>query len=215
MKSIELLNHEVQLKLGRCMIRLQQYERGLKGMVATSALEGPGEQLQAVRARQVDGVRSKTLGQLVGMFAGNYLTSASSNVETGQGEEAVGGGQAADVAWAGMRFNILMSPECYAEIKAGLAELVALRNDLVHHFIERFDLSDEIACRAASLHLDRCNEEIDRHCKHMKGWAESVLEIQAQAASYLESKAFTDVFVHGKSKVRPCLIETRPERVQQ
>jgi hypothetical protein len=59
-----------------------------------------------------------------------------------------------------MRFNISMSPELHAQTKAGLAELVDLRNDLVHHLIENFDISDENGCRAASSHLDSCYEPV-------------------------------------------------------
>lgn len=59
-----------------------------------------------------------------------------------------------------MRFNISMPPEYRAQTKAGLAELVDLRNDLVHHLIENFDISHENGCRAACSHLDSCYEPV-------------------------------------------------------
>jgi primosomal protein N'' len=63
--DLEVLQNEVQRKLGRCMIRVQQYERRLKAMVASMAVEGPLEQLQAVHDQQVAGMRNRTLGTLV------------------------------------------------------------------------------------------------------------------------------------------------------
>ena len=54
------LQCEVQRKLGRCMLRLQQYERLLKAMVAGMALEGPMEQLDEMRAKQRLRVTPKT-----------------------------------------------------------------------------------------------------------------------------------------------------------
>jgi hypothetical protein len=193
---LEVLQHEVQRKLGRCMLRLQQYERLLKAMVATMAVEGPFEQLQAVRALQETGVSDKSLGTLVRMFTGSHLTPASPEGEKEPDDISVGGKSSA-VAWASMRFNISMSPERHAQTKEALAELVELRNALVHHLIEQFDISEERGCRDASVHLDGCYEQIDGHCKLLKTWATTFVESQAVASSYLQSQAFEDMFVHG------------------
>ena len=193
---IKFLQLEMQQKLGRCMLRLQQYERLLKSMVAGMALEGPFEQLQATRARQVASASDKSLGTLVRMFTGSHLTFAPSESEKEPGDTS-SGAQSAGVAWASMRFSISMSPERYEQTKAGLAELVALRNDLVHHLIERFDISDESGCCAAATHLDACYEQIDAHFERLKDWARSLAETQALASSFLQSKSFEDMFVHG------------------
>jgi hypothetical protein len=191
------LQHEVQRKLGRCMLRLQQYERLLKAMVAGMAVEGPIEQLPATRARQEARASDKSLGTLVRMFTSSHLTPAPSEGVKAEAEDSGSSCQSADAAWASIRFNILMSPERYAYTKSALAELVALRNDLVHHLIERFDISDESGCRAATAHLETCYEQIDEHCRRLKTWATSLAESQALASSYVQSKAFEDMFVHG------------------
>jgi hypothetical protein len=90
-----------------------------------------------------------------------------------------------------------MPPQRYEQTKVGLAELVALRNDLVHHLIERFDISNDSGCSAASNHLDSCYKQIDGHCIVLTTWAMSLTESQAVVYSYLASKAFEDAFVHG------------------
>ncbi|MFM9433535.1 hypothetical protein ACFDR9_000576 [Janthinobacterium sp. CG_23.3] len=179
------------------MLRVQQYERLLKTMVAGMAVKGPVERFQAVQDQKLADVRNKTLGTLVGTFTGDHLTAASSDVEVIPDDGTRSGGQSADVPWASVRFNISMSPERYAQTKDGLAELVAMRNDLVHHLIENFDISDENGCRAASIHLDVCYGKIDSQCKLLKTWANSVVESQALASSYVQSKAFEDMFIHG------------------
>ena len=194
--SIEILQLEVQQKLGRCMLRLQQYERLLKSMVASMAVEGPFEQLEAKRAGQVASASDKSLGTLVRMFTGSHLISTPTDGEEAPGDPS-SGGKSPDVAWASMRFNISMSPERYAQTTAGLAELVALRNDLVHHLIERFDVFDENGCRAAVTHLNTCYEQIDGHFERLKDWATTLAETQALASSFLQSKTFEDMFVHG------------------
>lgn len=194
---LKALQHEVQRKLGRCMLRLQQYERLLKTMVAGMAVKGPIERFQAVQDQKLADMRTKTLGTLVGMFTGNHLTAALSDVEAGPDNDTTSGIQSVDVAWASMRFNISMSPERYAQTKDGLAELVALRNDLIHHFLERFDIFDENGCCAAASYLDACYEQIDVHFECLKDWASSLAETQALASSFLQSKSFEDMFVHG------------------
>lgn len=194
---LKALQHEVQRKLGRCMLRLQQYERSFKAMVAGIAVEGPVKQLQAAQDQKLADMRTKTLGTLVGMFTGNHLTAALSDVEARPDDDTGSGIQSVDVAWASIRFNISMSPELYAQSKDGLAKLVALRNDLVHHLIERFDIFDENGCRAAVTHLDACYEQIDAHFERLNDWAKSLAETQALASSFLQSKSFEDMFVHG------------------
>lgn len=179
------------------MLRLQQYERSFKAMVAGMAVEGSVEQLPAVQDQKRASMHTKTLGTLVGMFTGDHLTPASSDVDVDPDDGTSSGGQAIDVPWVSMRFSISMSPERYAQTKAGLAELVALRNDLVHHLIERFDISEEGGCRAAVTHLDTCYEQIEGHFGLLKYWATSLAETQALASSYVQSKAFEDAFVHG------------------
>jgi hypothetical protein len=196
--GLQALQHEVQRKLGRCMLRLQQYERLLKALIASTALEGPVEELSAVRARQVAGASDKSLGTLVRMFTASHLTSEASRGEV-DASGASNGDKSPDAAWASMRFSISMPPQRHEQTKVGLAELVALRNDLVHHLIERFDISNDSGCSAASNHLDNCYEQIDGHCRLLTTWAASLTESQALASSFLASKAFEDAFVHGIS----------------
>jgi len=194
---LEVLQYQVQRKLGRCMLRLQQYERLLKAMVAGMAVEGPIEQLPATRARQEAGASDKSLGALVRMFTSSHLTAAPSEGVKAEAEDSGSGCQSSDIAWASMRFNISMSPERYGQTKDGLAELVALRNDLVHHLIERFDIFDENGCREAVTHLDTCYEQIDGHVERLKDWAMSLDETREMMSSSLQSKSFEDMFVHG------------------
>jgi len=194
--GLQALQQEVQRKLGRCMLRLQQYERLLKALVASTALEGPVEELSAVRARQVAGASDKSLGTLMRIFTASHLTSKPPMDKTSASGTS-NGDKSPDVAWASMRFSISMPPQIYEQTKVGLAELVVLRNDLVHHLIEHFDISDESGCRGESNHLDSCYEQIDGQFKLLKTWAVSLTESQALASSFLASRAFEDAFVHG------------------
>jgi len=195
--DVAALQHEVQRKLGRCMLRLQQYELLSKAMVAGMAITGPLEQLQAVQERQALSMRNRTLGTLVGMFTEQHLTAASADIQVGPDVDEDASGPSSDVPWASIRFTISMSPERHAQTKAGLVELVVLRNDLVHHFIERFDISDTDGCRAASSYLDSCYQRIDGHCQRLKTWVSTLGESRTRVSSFVRSQAFEDALVNG------------------
>jgi hypothetical protein len=192
--KLETQQHEVQRRLGRCMLRLQQYERLLKAIVGRIAVAGPLEQLQAEQDKQTVRMGRKTLGALVGIFTGKHLVAESAEVKTEANDDA---GRSQEVAWASMSFNISMPAEVHAQIKADLAELVQLRNELVHHFIERFDISNEESCRAASAYLDACYERIECDCHRLKAWATRLGEAQAKLAKFVQSDEFEKALVHG------------------
>lgn len=194
---MEDLQHEVQRRLGRCMLRLQQYERLLKAVLPSMAVAGPPEELQAVQDKQALRIRNRTLGALVGIFTDHHLTVAGADPQVVTEEDASASSRSFDAPWASIRFAIAMSPERHAQTKAGLAELVNLRNDLVHHLIERFNIFDEDGCRAASSYLDSCYERIDGHCQLLKTWTTTLSESKARISSLVQSKALDDAFVHG------------------
>ena len=54
---------DVQRWLGRCMLRLQQYERLMKTLLAHHELAGPVDTLEAQQAANVEMVSDKTLGR--------------------------------------------------------------------------------------------------------------------------------------------------------
>lgn len=194
--TLPSLQREVQRKLGRCMLRLQQYERLMKALVANMAVQGPPEKLQAIRDKQVLCANTKTLGTLIGMFTGSYL-----NVSAPQGQPAPEDAGADDKlpseSWIRMNFSMSMPPDLHAQTKQAVAELVDMRNDLVHHFLERFDLWDESGCRAAEVHLDACFDQIDDDLQDLTTWAASLEQARAMMLSTMQSQQFENALVHG------------------
>ncbi len=70
---------EVQRLLGRCLIRIQQYERLIKAIVAHHDISGPAHALEAIRAARIDDASTKTLGALVGQLVGSYVTTEAAS----------------------------------------------------------------------------------------------------------------------------------------
>ena len=77
--ELRTLQQDVQRLLGRCMFRLQQYERLIKAMVADHKLSGQTDALEKIRLAQIDATAGKTLGTLVGDLIGSYVVAHEIN----------------------------------------------------------------------------------------------------------------------------------------
>ncbi|MBL8507497.1 MAG: OST-HTH/LOTUS domain-containing protein [Chitinimonas sp.] len=184
------LQRDVQRKLGRCLLRLQQYEILLKALVAHGDIAGPPSELQSVRDAQVARAQKQTLGTLVGMLTERHLTSAE---EEDSAEEPQGNGG----MWFRFRFQVGLDASQHQATTAALKELVDLRNELVHHFLQRFNIWEPQGCRDADAYLDSSYETIDGHYLTLRAWAQSMEEARASMASFMNTATFEDLLVNG------------------
>jgi hypothetical protein len=102
-----------------------------------------------------------------------------------------------DAISIGFRMQIQMEPEDYARTKASLKELVDLRNRLVHHFIDQFDIGTLTGCSAAAVHLQACFERIDAHFEQLRRWAEQMEELKKLHVAFLQSPEFDNFIING------------------
>lgn len=186
--DVPAIQHIVQRKLGRCLLRLQQCERQLKAIVAYGELSGPADQLPIIREQKIVCAQNKTMGTLMGMLTENFLTPLSPNEEESQTET-----DACDQIWFSYRHQLEMPAEHNEATKVALKELVDLRNELVHHFLERFDLWSETGCQAADGFLEERYETINRHYLNLQRWATAMDEARSEMASFVQSQAFEDL----------------------
>jgi OST-HTH/LOTUS domain len=187
------LQRAVQHKLGGCIWRLQQYERLLKAMVANTDLAGEPAQLLALRDARVASINKTTLGGLVSLFTGGYLRAEDEPASAHESEDKAPG----DRPWFSFQQRMAMSAERLEAITAELKELVDLRNELVHHLLERFDLGQLDRCEAAAAYLDDSRTTIDRHYQTLRTWAEHMNNARALTASFMQSDTFNDFLISG------------------
>jgi hypothetical protein len=185
------LQREVQRKLGRCMLRIQQYERLMKSLLASHALAGPASKLEAIRAKRADVLATKSLGQLVGELTGSFLTAGPDEAESESSPEAPTG------VWLAMRMKLEMTQESYQQTVDQLSGVVVLRNDLVHHLIERYDLWSKEGCIAALGHLETSYDRIDEAFLTLQHWSSSMREAAAKSAAFMATPMWEDMVVHG------------------
>jgi hypothetical protein len=190
--DVQTQQREVQRLLGRCLLRLQQYERLMKAIVADSDLSGPAHALEEIRASRVEDTFTKTLGTLVGRLFGSFIvTEGADTAADDTADDPV------DVPHIAMRMQLSLSAEGYVRTQRELKELVLLRNNLVHHFIDQHDLWSTDGCLTARDALIAAYERIDKNYEQLRGWAEHMDQARRLSADFAQSDAFYDFMVNG------------------
>lgn len=185
------LQHEVQRQLGRCLLRLQQYERLLKDMLGQHRLGGPANELEELRTQNIKRFAGKTLGQLVEVLFDTYAVREGTERPVLDESKLP-----TDKISMSFQFQIQMDEERLAGIREATEELVRMRNELVHHFIEGFSIWTNEGCSAALEHLRGCYVRIDRHYMELREWAEQMENAQAMFASFAQTPVFLDLMVN-------------------
>lgn len=135
---------EVLRKIGRNLLLFQHIEQLLKAMMSGSRLQGPASELQAIHARRAVAVQKQTLGQLAGRFTEDVLADAGETQEP----------NAADEAWISVGFTISADSTFVEQHQVEMEAVVSARNDLIHHFLPRWNPASEVSTLAANDYLD-------------------------------------------------------------
>lgn len=190
--ELRTLQQDVQRLLGRCMLRLQQYERLIKAMVADHKLSGQMDALEQIKSEQIDATASKTLGTLVGDLIGSYVVAGEISPP-----EAATTNSPENVNCFAMQMTLGLPDAEFVRVKRELREMVLLRNNLVHHFIDQHDISSSDGCRGAKDALVTAYNRIDQHFGQLREWAEDMEKMRQMMSEILQSEQFKDVFVNG------------------
>jgi len=149
-------------------------------------------QLETQQAERLEGLATKSLGTLVkGMFESYVRVEGTESVVLDEDKARP------DQISIGFRVTMQMTQERLEQTKASLLDLVALRNELVHHLIDKFDLWSPQGCVAASSHLTEYYSRIDKHFEELRSWAQTMDNARAMHASLVQSQVFTDLVVNG------------------
>lgn len=178
------------------MVLLQEYERQLKLMLVRMSIEGPATALQADLSRRSSLIHKKSLGQLLKLFTADYLVSETQETLAGEGR-TFANRESPDEFFVSLSLRFVLLSARHAGIKEGLAGMIRMRNDLVHHLLERFDLSRVEGCAAACDHLDACHEEVERQLSALQGWANSATHVTGLMSAVLQSQAFEKMLMQG------------------
>jgi hypothetical protein len=180
----------VPQKFGSCLLRLQECELLLKSLVVHTGVTAPPEHLQDALRAKASSVQRQTMGQVVGMLTESTLvqTGAISIPSTSPDDSR---------ALVQLKYQIELPSEQYDALQSTLKELIDLRNELVHHFLQRFSLRSVEGRTAASTYLDECSQIIDAHRSTLIGFTKAMELLRAQLASFIGSQEFEDAILQG------------------
>lgn len=157
---------DVHALLGRCLLGVQSSEAIPKTILGAQTVTRP-----PIPARD----DRRTLGAVVGDLFGRFLV-------TGEWSEV-----SDDLPEATVRFGMPFSPEEATALRDSLRAFVAMRNALVHQFVQRHDLATVKGCVAARDDLTRTLADIRAQFAMFRDWAESIdTARRACAAELLE-----------------------------
>nr|WP_240783659.1 OST-HTH/LOTUS domain-containing protein [Stenotrophobium rhamnosiphilum] len=189
-EELQAQQRNVQRMLGRCLLRLQQYEKLMKAIVAFHEISASGLPLVSNQTERIADTAGNTLGTLVGKLFGTYVTTdETKDVSESDGPD--------NIFSFRMKMNLRMSVDDYDRTEKDLKELVLLRNNLVHHFIDQYDLWSLDGCREAQEALTTAYSRIDEHYEQLRGWAEHMDQARRLAADFVQSDAFRDLVING------------------
>lgn len=158
--------------------------------MADYEISGPAHALEAVRAARMNATAGKTLGTMVGRLLGSYVV-------TNEADTPVQNSADTSDAHISFRSGLLLSDADFARTENDLRELVLLRNNLVHHFIDQHDIGTLDGCHSGRDALIDAYTRIDRHFEELRAWAEDMQETRRALAEFVQSDAFHDFVVNG------------------
>ncbi|MCP5389825.1 MAG: hypothetical protein H6915_08670 [Novosphingobium sp.] len=164
----------------------------MKAIVAHSRFTFGSRTLDTAQKERVAATARKTLGTLVGELLGTYLVVDEVAAEAGAETDAPEGEM-----WIEARFSFSPPAEDLVRIEAGLRELVVLRNDLVHHFLDQHDVWSPDGCRAAQEALVAAYDRIFLHHQELQTWGRILNEARRQHAEILGSDESREFIVYG------------------
>lgn len=194
-RDLTAKQHEVQRLLGRCVLRLQQYERLMKNILVNHDFTTVGSSPEPQRPPGTSRLATANLGSLVKLLFESVVVLRDPKSAPSEEEDDDFCPPAVPTIQTRIRHE--MTAVDLATTKSAVKELVDLRNMLVHHFIEKFDVWTVDGCDGAAAHLAACYGRIDTHFEQLRQWSVSMSEASAAAAAFMQSDAFLDFVVDG------------------
>ena len=168
---------EVLRRIGRNVVIFQQVEHLLKFLNAHSEVFGPASQLSARVERQVTAVQKNTMGELAGKLVSSVLQPQPEH----ESPEAI------DEVWFGFRFSVGVDAEFVDRHYQEMRILVDARNDLIHHFLPRWQSAVNGDSDGALAYLDAQRADAVRMMERLQGWAHSLEAGRKQLAAFWAS----------------------------
>jgi hypothetical protein len=175
------------------MLRLQQYERLMKALLVAHEVRVTPSTVESAHAQRTAEHARLNLGELAKRLFKSFVVPGDIEAGDEAEEEQV---SLTEVTFRST-FRIQMTREEYEQTKQAVKDFVDLRNTLVHHFLELFDVWTVDGCTEAVEYLQHSFTRVDEHLAQLKLWADTLNQSRLDALEQLKSAAIEDLLVHG------------------
>ena len=176
---------EVLRRIGRNLLLFQQIEGVVKFLVANGSIDGPASTLLAQHEQRAASIQKQTLGQLIGKLTNDFLSDADDDMETPEPMQE---------DWMKFTFKRRGDGAFNEQQKIDLATVLAERNELIHHFLSRYNVQSLDSTREVMQYLDEQREKVLPVFERLKSMMNSQREFQCILAALLESDEFEKYF---------------------
>ncbi|WP_143054468.1 OST-HTH/LOTUS domain-containing protein [Massilia timonae] len=160
----------------------------MKRILPYAVVSGEPEGLSASLAATSSSLQNSMLGNLVGALTKTFLTTETVDDKDLDVQADIG-----DTAWVTLRTQVVLDAQRYQEAKAALKELVTLRNELIHHFIEQHDLKSDEGSKKAEAYLEHSYIRIEGHLLMLRAWTSALVHAHTVMASVVQDSVFEDL----------------------
>lgn len=172
------LRDEVLRRVGRNLLLFQQIELLMKFLVMNVSLEtGPSGPLAEQHARH-EAIRKKSLGQIREQFFEALFTDPPERAED------------APITEPRVTFSFRISGVQAEQLEQEMARFEAMtdeRNELAHHFVERFNIWESVSAESALRYLDEQRERTLPLHERVKSLHDTLVQGRKDMAAFFQS----------------------------
>jgi hypothetical protein len=183
--ALKSIKDDVCREIGKNVVAFQIVEHLLKALIAVGRIEGVASELAAVRERRMAQTAKLTMGGLAGRFADEILTARDDDSNelhaTNEIRISVSFGFESDDAFCEQQ-------------KQALKTLVEQRNDLIHHFVPKWNWKSVESMRDALRHLELQRERTEAQRDFLNSVLRTYNETAKVHAAFLNSEEFARHF---------------------
>jgi hypothetical protein len=174
---------EVHRKIGRNLMLLQHVEGMFKTLLILSRVGGASpDEIARFRSRRKEMIERHTLGELAGKFTSEILVKRGDDSSKIEPELPVG--------HFTFNYTVQANHDYVTQRTESLRVIVDERNELVHHFLAKWDRLSLQSTQTASAYLDQQNVRVANEANTLKNHLESLRHLSGLHHSAMASPEY-------------------------
>lgn len=179
-EGLDKVKNEVIRKIGRNVVLYQDIERMLKLLTIVGNHSGYLSELPTLLQKKAARIKKQTMGEVAGQFLGNTYSGIKENKETAE--------EGLKEIRLSFQFNMECDKDLFEAKKQTLSSIVADRNELIHHFLSKFNLQTIESCLEAEEYLDQQRDKILPQHEELRSFVATFREVLKEYEEFINSE---------------------------